>query len=479
MRQGRALDAAGVWLTAVEADVDDPIMKKRLDQAVPTAWEAELDIAHDFEAAGKPEEAAAAYRALLAFHDRVLSIGLTVPGTDDLRAELTVAEDEIAAKRYAEGITASAAANWPDAIAAYTAARALRPEYKDTTARMAEALRAQGAAEVDAKRYRDALAHYDQAFALAGDDASEAWAAAIRVAWARKDLAEGRCRAAYDALAAAKGHIADVNLAPDTETARRCARRELLVPPAEDATGSSPHGVAVGAVLADQATIQLRAHGSEHLRLVDGSAPPPAAPDGIRVAVKARITDLRVESKDDTQERHAPGKTMVICGGDEADTFVEGVGFVCERTVSVAWTEHVHTRTARIGGSAGIYGLDGVELFAVPFVGEEDRDGRWTEKFTVDGQPVRIGADPAVGTVALSGDYPTATSPPVDGDSDIDLLIAAINKAAGALATGALGFVDQPEKGPDPGWLVVPPPALAPSDLQFKAPDPDGKAEPI
>lgn len=479
MRQGRALDAAGVWLTAVEADVDDPVMKKHLDQAVPTAWEAELDIAHDFEAAGKPEDAAAAYRDLLAFHDRVLSVGVAVPPTDDLRAELTAAEDESAAKRYAEGVAASDASKWPDAIAAYTAARALRPEYKDTTARMAAALHAQGAADVEAKRYRDALSHYDQAYALAGDDASEAWAAAIRVAWARKDLADGRCRSAYDALTAARGHIADASLAADTETARRCARRELVVPPAEDATGTSPHGVAVGAVLADQATIALRAHGSEHLRLVDGSTPPPAAADGSRVTIKTRITDLRVESKDDVLDRHAPGRTMVICGGDEADSFQEGVGFVCERTVTVNWTEHVHTRTARIGGTARIFGGDGVEVSAVPFMGVEDRDGRWAEAFTVDGQPAHLGADPAVGTIALSGDYPTATAAPIDGDSDIDLLLGAIGKAADAIATGTILVADQPEKAADPGWLVVQPPALAPGDLQFKAPDADGKAEPI
>jgi tetratricopeptide (TPR) repeat protein len=479
LHEGRVLDAAGVWLAAVEADVDDPIAKKHLEQAVPTAWEGELDIAHDFVASGHPDSAITAFRDMLAFHDRVAAVGVTVPDVDDLRAELASAEDAVALDRYNAGVAAATAGKWSDAISAYEAARLLRPDFKDSTARMAEVLRAQGAADVESKHFRSALARYDQAYALASDDESEAWAAAIRVAWGRRDLAEGRCRAAFEGLSSAKGHIADSALAADIETARRCARRELVVAPAQDATGTSLPGIAIGAVLSDQATMELRAHGSEHLRLVDESAPPPAKEDGQRRVVKVMITEMRTDKKDDVVEQHAAAHTFVVCGGDEADQFQEGVGFLCDKAVTVTWTEHVHTRTAHVSGTAKLYDTSGMELAAVPFVGEEVRDGRWSDGFSVAGAPVRIGPEAAVGVATIAGDVPTATVPPRDDATDTDLLLAAVRKSAIGLATEVLKVVDVPETSADPAWLNVVPPSLSPGDLEFRAPEPAEKAEPI
>lgn len=471
--EGRLVDEATVWIVRLEADMDDLKARHELELVQKRAWESEVARAEGALAAGDAAAAVAAWRGLATLRARLVAVEATMlPPVDDVSKALAKAEVALADSHYEAGNGAAAESRWDVAITEYNAARAIRPEYRDTTSRIATALAAQGDLDRGVGNYTAALQHYDDAYKLSGSDDAQRWATAIRSAWGRADLAAGRCRAAFDRLSVAA--TLDASLGADLERARQCARLELLVPATEDLTAAAPTGISVAGLLSDRIGAELRGQGSAHVRLLDALAPPPPGP-GRRYTVRTRVTEQVISAKDSTVERSAAGLTQVACDSLSSDAFVAGAGYVCDADVLVTWTENVRTQEARVAGSVRWYGPDGVELASEPFLGTETRDVRWVTSYKVDGAEVKRGSAAAPGVVTLASE--ALPEKPSGGDTpDAALITAATTAAAKAAAALVLKAVDAPEVSPAPTRLDVRSPSSAP---QIRVIPLEGHSEPM
>lgn len=471
--EGRLLDAATVWVAHLEADMDDLQARHRLELVQRRAWEAEVARADAALAAGDPAAAVAVWRGLVAFRQRLAGVEATmVPSADDVGKSLAKAEEALADSHYEAGNLAAAASRWEQAITEYNTARAVRPEYRDTTPRIATALAAQGDLDRGVGNYVSALKRYDDAYALSGSDDAQRWATAIRVAWGRADLAAGRCRAAFDRLTAAL--VVDPSVAADLERAQQCARLELVVPAAEDLTAAAPTGISVAGLLSDRLGAELRGQGSAHVRLLDAVAPPPPGA-GRRYTVRTRITEQTVAAKDATAERSVAGVTQVACDSLSSDAFVAGVGYVCDADVLVTWTENIRTQEARVAGTVRWYGVDGVELASEPFVGTDTHEVRWVTAYLANGAEVKRGTVAAPGVVVLPVD-PMPDKPGASDAPDATLITAATHAAAKAAAAIVLAAVDKAEESPPPARLDLRSPGSTP---QIRVIQLEGHGEPM
>lgn len=478
-REGRVLDAAAVWLTALEADTEDPVSRKRLVAILPSAWDTQIDTARDFEASGQQEQAIEAYHKLLAFADRAVALDVEVPSTAEIRTEVAATEEALAERHYQSGQTAAGERRFPDAVTEYTAAQAVRPGYRDTNARLAQVWHDYATADLEAKRYRDALTHFEAASGL-GDEEATSWAAAVHLAWGRLDLKEGRCRAAYEHLRVALGHTLDTALPGDVEHARTCARLEFAVSPFEDLTAQVIQGTsAPGIVLSDRLEVALRAGGSEHLRLVDPTSPAPkSTADGRRYVVRGRITALRLDRPQPTVvPQTLAAHTLISCGADQANTFSETDGFLCESEVELKYTEHVRRVVVTVGGSVRVLDEHGEQIAALPLDHEQVAEVRWADNYTVGGVPAVLGTEPGLGVVGVSTPLlPTTEATGVIG-SDAALMLNGLEVVAGNAAKVLLEQLDRPTVPVDPIWLDVRAPKVDAEDLQFKPVD--GTQSPI
>ncbi len=472
--EGRLLDAAGVWVAHLEIDMDDLQARHRLELVQRRAWDAEVAKADAALAAGDAAAAVTVWRGLVAFRERLVGVEATmVPFADEVGKSLAKSEEALADTHYEAGNRAAAESRWDVAITEYDAARAVRPEFRDTTTRIASAYAAQGDLDRGVGNYASALEHYDKAYKLSANGDAQRWSTAIRVAWGRADLASGHCRAAFDRLTVAL--VVDPSVAADLERARQCARLELVVPAAEDLTAAAPTGISVAGLLSDRLSAELRGQGSAHVRLLDAIAPPPPSV-GRRYTVRTRVTEQTITAKDATDTRSAAGLTQVACDSLSSDAFVPEFGYVCDADVLVTWTENVRTQEARVAGSVRWYGADGVELASEPFVGTGTREVRWVTTYTIDGAAVKRGPVAAPGVVVLA----LPLLPEVAGAGDVPataLITEASEAAARSAAAIVLGAVDKAEDSPAPARLDLRNPA--PPTPQIRVIQLDGRGEPM
>lgn len=474
LKNGAYVDATTVWLEAVEADTEDPVARRHLGELAPDAYRLMLDVAHEHEAEGRLEEAISTYVRLQALMKRLEEVGALGFPVDDVRSEQVATEDRLAKRLYDEGIAAHEADRWLDAVVKWEAARDIRPDYRDTSKKMAEALHLQALSELEAKKYGHALDHFDQSHALDNNPLSAAWAASIRVGWGRQDLKAGACRSAWEKLDRAKAHSLDPGLGDDIERARRCARVEVVVEPFEDLTGRAVQGTALGALLSDQMEATLLARGSPHLRLLDATSAPPApdAADGLRYAVKGRVTRFQVEEPADAAEAlTVTGATYEPCDAAGADTYTEADGFLCESTVTVAYTRQTKRRIVHLAGSLRVVDGAGTQRLSQPIETAATSEIVWVEAFTAAGEPVKVGESAAYGVVAIPAEILALAQPPGALIPEGTLVSDAVAGLATGSATAVLQTVDAPPTPPVPGWVDVKEPVTRPEGIEFKAPD--------
>jgi tetratricopeptide (TPR) repeat protein len=481
VQEGRFLDASAVWLTALEADTADPIPRKRLVEIAPDAYASTLDTAREHEAEGRLAEALATYRDLEAFLLRLKELDALGFPVEDVPAERNAVEEALAQRYYDEGVKKHESAAYLEAIASWEEARKLRPEYRDTTAKIATALHLQATADLENKRFAEALARFEQSHDLDQNPVSAGWAASIHTAWGRQLLKQGDCRGAWDHLSSAKADSLDPKLGEDLETARKCARVEVIVTPFEDLTGEAVPGTAIGAILSDDMEAQLRAGGSEHLRLLDAAAapPPPAAQDGRRYQVRGRVTRYQVERPEETvQDLKAKGKLLFSCEAAESDRWSEAEGFVCEDPVEIGYRLHTKRLIVHLGASLKVVDGSGEQRLTQTLEAQGGSEITWAEGFSRDGAPVKIGPTATFEVVAVDPQLLALSGTPGSLEPEGTLTGRAVQDLSTQAAKAVLGAVDAKSATPAPAWLDVKPPAVGADDLQFAPASPKDAPSP-
>lgn len=468
--------AAQIWLTDLEADTADPVARKRLLAVVPDTIRVRIEEAEAAEIAGRLEDALAGYDALLAWTKRLGEVDVDV-ATDEVIAARREVEDALVQQRYDAGKDAQEHGRWLDAVAAYESARALRPDLADTTARIATCLRAQATEDVIGKRYRDALAHYEAAHALQPGPDSAGWLAALHAAYGRYYLRKGACRAAWESLSQA-AEAFDAKLAEDLEAARKCARVEVIVEPFAEPEGTTNDERAT--VLTDLVSAGIRAGGSSHVRLLDGSGPLPPPGPGTRVVVRGRLTRAAVERKPpEDLAKSGAGTTLVTCSATESTAFDPAAGFVCEQPVALTWTEHHRALVVDVSAAVRVVDATSSEvLLASPVEGHVDEAVVWADGVKgPDGADVKLVEAPRPGQIAAAASLRALVGAPSALPPEGPLLSHVLDDLAGRTAKMVLDAIDQPKAVPEPPWLDVKPPVLNPDQIEF-APQ-ESKEEPM
>lgn len=486
VREGRFQDAAELWLAAVEADTADPVARKFLARVAPDAYAVRLDVAREREAAGDLPGAIVEYETLLAWLDRLGEVEARDFPTDNIAAELDATRDALARQRYEAAIAAFDAGRFTDAIAAFVAAREVRPNWADSTTRLSQAHRAQAEVDLDAKRYRAALGHWEASAALDQDRLALAWAAALQAAYGRHFLREGACRAAWDAFVAAKKQGIDVHLDEDLEKARQCAEVEVVLAPFEDLVGAAASGVALGALLSDLMGSELRTRASEHVELLD--------PDGRRSAgasryeLRGRVTQFRIERPAPVATpRTGVGLTLVECDAAESTVYDDVEGFLCEEEVPLAWTEHHARIVVHVGASLRVVGAGGEQVLNVPLEAAIERSVTWADGFSrTDDEELVLAPRASIDAVSLDEATRALSGAPQALPTESALVNEAVHALADRAAEAVLAALDRPPAPPEPTWLDVKAPVLEPAQIEFKSVTPrpgdaavEGEEEPI
>lgn len=457
--------AAAVWLADLEADTADPVARKRLLAVVPDTVRIRLDAAEAAEIAGHLDDAIAAYDDLFAWAKRLAEVDVDV-ALDEAVITRRELEDALVQQRYDAGRAAQDARAWLDAVAAFEAARALRPDYADTTARIAACLRAAGAEDVAGKRYRAAIGHYEAAHALVPGPETDGWLAALHAAYGRYYLRQGACRAAYDALSRASEAF-DAKLAEDLEAARRCARVEVIVEPFAEPE-SSADGRA--AVLADLVVTGLRAGGSAHLRVLDATSPLPPPGPGARVMVRGRLTRAAVERRSpEDVEKSGVGSTLEVCSAADSTSFDPAVGFVCEKAVPLTWTEHRRALAVDVSASMRVVAHGtGEVLLSAPVDGHVERSVVWVDAVRgPDGAELRLVDAPRPSQVAAAAELRALVGAPSALPPEGPLLSSVLDDLGARAAKAILDTIDHAKPPPEPPWLDVKAPVLDPGQIEF------------
>lgn len=419
--------------------------------------------------------ALAAYGEIGALLSRIAEHGAIGFSTIDVAERIAATENKGADDHYTLGEQAHTAGDWAGAIAAWKAAQALVPTYRDTATRIGAAYFAWGADDETKGRWREATGHYIEAGA-SGHTAGPARAAAIFVALGNAFVWSGNCRQALRDLRAARDLVGAALVKDDLETAESCAINTVVVLPFENPTRNAPGGMALDEVAADGLAIRLRTAATPFVTLLERGAVDHIRDEqrfseartgvagGLARAhwlVIGKLTQVKVVPGAISREpATAVGRTASTCPEARAD----GTSAIvpCVKDVPIRYVEHTGHAEVRLAGSVRVINSrSGAQAALVPFNVRQAADVHYADGFLgPDGRKVSLTTAPIPAGATLSDvQVPAALlalqSASRDFPDEGDLLHAALDIVYTEVTPSVLGIIDADPPVTDPARLVV------------------------
>lgn len=443
---GRTFEAAGHWITALDADVVAAQPRARLLETAPEAWKERWSVAQEHEASGRFAEALAVYDELFAFEKELVELELLTFSTREAHAQQQQTIANWATAERKAGDAAEEQGRLVEAIAHYDKVRELVPGSGGLDPKQALTLRKLAEEDLARFRYEDASAHYRRSFELSGDRSVDAWATAIDVALARYALAQGRCRAAITWFERAGDAPWDPELPADRARAADCARVGVLIDPVSEEVALKAGAAALGPMFTDLLEERVGGSGSKFVRLLSEDALAAANnPPAHRVRVVARITQAAVEPKVTTERKATTdGERVTPCDKETARVDPEAV---CTEPVTVEYVEQRTAVTVRLAGSVRIVDLVTGEQQTRPLELAREQAVLNAVQFHLfeagTTLATQVAAEAAPGRVAVPAAVLELDRPPPPLPPEGQLVADAVRELADAAGLAVLELVDQ------------------------------------
>ncbi len=460
-----------VWMHLLEEDLDNSAARRHLRKSAPQAYKNLIDIAQEQEAAGKYEDALKTYRIAREFEAQLQDLAALSFPIEDLTLATQQVEDTLAATRYSEGNKAFTEEKYVEAISAWTAARSVRPNYLDTTTRMADAYVRLARFDLATKHYLEAASHYDASIDLIADPKIKSDASILHAAWGSWALQQGHCRFAYGELTKATVLDPTLTLKPELDAAERCSRVQVVVEPFEDQSGSVLRPIAPQLVSLLEA--KLLGDGSPHLALIDPKLAPPLGPkEGTRFFVRGRLSRVEIaRTAPRTDTKLISGTLLFTCTAADTDRFDVEHGFVCEGDAEASCSEHFQSVSVHLESALRIFDSLGQQIGTHNLNSYRMESHEWLTDCQRADLPITLGDRADLQTLAVDPATLALLQPPGPLPEDEALLTTATADWERQAAAAILNTIDAEPTIPLPPDLDLRSPN-DPSKIEFRGANP-------